>query len=101
MSRYIDANKLYIAAMDTEFYDAADEDVVLELINQQPTAEVQEVKHGRWEVKRCEGGIFDGSYHNECSVCGYKRFLDNDEIKYKTKYKFCPKCGAKMDKGEQ
>lgn len=33
--------------MDTNFYDAADEDVVLDLINQQHTADVQEVKYGK------------------------------------------------------
>ena len=96
MSRYIDADKLYIAAMDTEFYDAADEDVVLELINQQPTAEVQEVKHGKWE-KRFVGSYLSGGVREEwhnyyCSEC------DKPQLRPS---KYCPKCGAKMDKGEQ
>ena len=86
MSRYIDADKLYIAAMDTEFYDAADEDVVLELINQQPTADVQEVKHGKWEFNS------DSPECAFCSICG-DGVTDDSE--------YCPWCGAKMDKGEQ
>ena len=83
MSRYIDANKLYIAAMDTEFYEAADEDVVLDLINQQPTANVQEIRHGEW--------LEDDYGYCHCSECRY----EHDSPEYITPY--CPQCGAKMD----
>lgn len=48
-----------------------------------PTADVQEVRHGRW--------VQDGTgYHAKCSVCG--------EIVYRGwYYSFCPNCGAQMD----
>lgn len=92
MSRYIDADELHIAAMDTEFYYAADEDVVLELINQQPTAEVQEVKHGKWvkhheHINLADGTVkeWDNYYCAECKT----------PQSYLSKY--CPECGVKMD----
>lgn len=94
MSRYIDADKLYIATMDTEFYDSADEDVVLELINQQPTADVQEVKHGKWiKIKNKFFSSSDGRGGNivKCSVCG-----EPSACNFSTPY--CSICGAKMDK---
>lgn len=91
MSRYIDADKLYIAAMDTEFYDAADEDVVLELINQQPTADVQEVKHGEWLLEREPCGK---PYCYHCTICD----SDFHHTGIKVAWDFCPNCGAKMDK---
>lgn len=73
---------------------------VIYLVNSQPTIDMQTtdeqgVKHGKWIEKHYEGGIFDGSNLDECSVCGYERFID--DVKYKTEYKFCPGCGAKMD----
>lgn len=88
MSRYIDADKLYIAAMDTNFYDAADEDVVLDLINQQPTADVQEVKRGEWKTN---------SYEVCCSECGAIERIED----YQYRSNICPNCGAKMYKDKQ
>lgn len=45
-----------------------------------PTAEVTEIKRGRW---------FAGFGHTYCSVCGYKSspIMTN----------YCPNCGARMD----
>lgn len=80
--------------MDTEFYDSADEDVVLELINQQPTADVQEVKHGKWiKIKNKFFSSSDGRGGNivKCSVCG-----EPSACNFSTPY--CSICGAKMDK---
>lgn len=53
-----------------------------------PTADVVEVRHGRWE--------HDGSelkYRFLCSECGYK-LMD-------VPTNYCPNCGAKMDEKEQ
>lgn len=55
-----------------------------------PTADVQEVRHGKWVRKEPEGAIF-ADY--ECSVCS----------SYPTgsiRSHYCPNCGAKMD-GEE
>lgn len=60
----------------------------LNLLDNEPTAEVQEVKHGKWAKTLDEVEIYDYVY--ECSVCGGKEIGCDDD--------FCPWCGAKMDK---
>ena len=91
MSKYIDADKL------KEFYKPYAErklsvpvDVILLNIDDMPTEDVQEVKHGRWIV---EHGVLagDGIYGDmgKCSVCGVH--LRNYEWNY------CPNCGSRMD----
>ena len=47
------------------------------VLQQTPTADVAEVKHGEWI------GL-------ECSKCGHFATYAND-------YNYCPNCGAKMD----
>lgn len=68
-------------------YNSAIEDIIAE-----PTADVQEVKHGHWieqaKIKK------DGEVrlvHWQCSSCGC--FLDTNIANY------CPACGTKMDLG--
>lgn len=74
-------------------YDGAQEaEWIDECIKNAPIADVQEVRHGKWEQcfedwrKQIEG--------DKCSVCGFEHygsFIGN--------YQYCPNCGAKMDKG--
>lgn len=55
-----------------------------------PTADVQEVKHGKWKYDSSDVG-----YANYlCSEC--KNFLTFDENS--DLYPYCPYCGAKMNK---
>lgn len=54
-----------------------------------PAADVAPVVHGRWNV--VEGRRLDNAI---CSNCG-RRFQA-----YYEAYRFCPNCGAKMDRGE-
>ena len=65
------------------------------LIQKQPAADVVEVRRGKWKLKQYEGGILDGEIYDECSICEYQRFFD--DIRFKTAFNYCPKCGAKMD----
>ena len=52
--------------------------------NYVPVADVQEVKHGHWEI---------GYFHDRvCSCCAHP---SNDLSDYP--YNYCPWCGAKMD----
>lgn len=67
-------------------------------IDNLPTADVQEVKHGEWVFSRKEWGsndYFQDVYY-ECSNCNkeYEQF-DIDEANY------CPNCGAKMNGGKK
>ena len=60
----------------------------LDIINGYPAADVVEVVHGRW-VKTGQSFLFPERFRNySCSVCGH----DID----KTKYNYCPNCGAEM-----
>ena len=47
-----------------------------------PTADVVEVKHGKWQKRGNE---------KTCSVCKFIYYSNNDEWNY------CPNCGAIMD----
>ena len=58
----------------------------------EPTADVVEVKHGKWYLldECCNEGVY-------CSVC-HKKVYRTNYANQKLKSKFCPNCGAKMDK---
>lgn len=51
--------------------------VVLEIISNQPTADVQEVRHGEWEKS---------DFDVVCSICGHIESAPRP---------FCSECGAK------
>lgn len=99
MPNYIDKDKLinelkedYAALVKERWFDdyvqgygSAIDDIIAE-----PTADVQEIKHGHWieqaKIKK------DGEVrlvHWRCSLCGC--FLGTNTANY------CPACGAKMD----
>lgn len=92
MSRYIDAEKLTDSIFD---WDMIIEDLyysLCKLVDDVPTADVQEVKRGYWIPER------DPDENNRiqcfhCSVC-------DDDFHYIGAFvatKFCPNCGARMD----
>ena len=58
-------------------------------IEKLPSADVEPVRHGRWENTRPDAPMF-GFYY--CSECGRKRTSPQDH--------YCPNCGAKME-GEE
>ena len=67
----------------------------VKILNQFPVADVAPVRHGRWEAMHYEGGILDGTNFDKCSVCGYERVFEDENLK--TEFVYCPSCGAKMD----
>lgn len=90
MSRYIDADKLKqdLDAWAINLHKPTNlvRDDTFVIIDEQPTADVVEVKHGHWVF--C--GVVDDIYGHgaSCSVCGgYSE--DNGY--------YCSCCGAKMD----
>ena len=64
---------------DAKGQDIADR--ILDDVVEIPTADVAEVKHGRWK------GAGMGDYY--CSLC--------QEVESGNDFKYCPNCGAKMD----
>lgn len=73
--------------METE----ADATVVLRMIEDAPTADVAQIKHGVWEKT-------DSAYLLRCSAC-HDCYIDEDWLDGK-KWNFCPECGAKMNGGD-
>lgn len=100
MVRYIDANKLQEA-----FEKIADEpDYMHEgenwqtgiylagtIADKQPTADVEEVKHGEWKIETDNYGC----EYVMCSVCE-KEYYPIDEDMPCTALNYCPNCGADM-----
>ena len=81
MARYIDADNL-----EKEIKIDASESIaraVIRIIDRQPTADVEEVKHGEWQRQK-------NGFYFLCSVCGKAAA---------TKGNYCHNCGAKMDGG--
>ena len=76
---------------EAEITEQLDYDIFENLVKSQPTADVQEVRHGNWEQcfedcrKQIEG--------DKCSVCNFEHY--GTSIRH---YHYCPNCGAKMDK---
>lgn len=77
---------------------------IVDVINDQPAAEVQEVRRGKWEDKGiCHNYPKDGvnKYHLLiCSQCGCMYRARKHESGVLINASYCPNCGARMD-GEE
>lgn len=111
MARYIDADKLkesfstdtqHLSTFDPDLYDL----IVLD-IDEAPTADVMEVKHGAWELKSEIHKMLDDvdeEFYVECPFCHRVNWIpfefeEEKMLRYaKEKYPYC-NCGAKMDGG--
>ena len=94
MARYIDADILIDKLEEIQFDAPVMTPVmkiynVIELVEDQPTADVVEVRHGRWTLHK------DGS--GTCSECKktQKNVWDCDRWQ-----NYCGHCGARMDGDE-
>lgn len=110
MSRYIDADEFEDELYEHEFSNWCDKDEVSELIDNMPSADVEPVRHGYWfkDEKFYHDIMVDGNpvclYHT-CSVCGVAdEYITVDErpngthVILKHVRKYCPNCGARMEK---
>ncbi len=99
MARYVDVEKL-IAEYDRVHIGAAGG--ARKLMEEAPTADVQEVKHGEWVVEAYDDDNrmmiipYVKHQHSEpfCSNCGKRAVLNGAEDYVTSRY--CPHCGAKM-----
>ena len=98
MARYIDADKLMEAIEKNiepyKSWDCTKADVVMDTILEQPTAEVVEVKHGKWleHEEMFYDAEFESTYPEKCYKCSECGRVESWEEPY------CH-CGAKMDGG--
>lgn len=86
MGRYIDVEKIKITA-DTMLVDGECYVPLLavkQAIARTPTEDVEEIRHGRWELI--------GKNVRKCTACGFAR-----NIKTQFGWSFCPNCGCKLD----
>lgn len=102
MPRYIDADALIKKIFPYDGVDTASYSVnakaVQEAIKNAPTAEVAEVRHGKWVAE---------TIYYKCSLCGENAYVDQfayvdglaEDYDAVTDFgwRYCPHCGAKMD----
>ena len=92
------AEKKYIDA-DYLMEGCVSNDPVVIAVKCAPAADVQEVKHGKWEQQTEPLGWEDVDCA-VCSVCGESVILtdsDMDIDDIRNWWNYCPCCGAKMD----
>ena len=87
MSEYINKDAIdYDFYWNTKGYSIQECQRAEQLVNEQPTADVVEVKHGKWIIRE------PIHMHSICSCCGFYNAID-------PYYKYCPNCGADMRGG--
>lgn len=101
MTRYIDADALLKELKKSCEYHAENSrelsllqrDIII--VQEQPTVDAVPVRHGKW--------IYSNDFHwytASCNKCGYQRRTDIKAEGW-NQWKFCPNCGARMDKREE
>ena len=100
MAEYIEREALYEKAywhgehpdVGNPFPDGVDA-IDIEDVDAIPAADVAPVRHGRWKPYH-EADIGYDEYGVRCSNCKFE--VEDHEVNFIMKY--CPNCGAKMDK---
>lgn len=100
MAKYIDADNLIneLSAACMPIYEKGitgilgDNSSITDIINEQPTADVQEVKHGDW-LKPGNDPIDNKQWI--CSEC--KGLTETAYYCGHCYYNYCPNCGTRMD----
>ena len=88
---YISREAALTALQDSDLFNTTERQ--LRDIRELPAADVAEVVHGQWYMLDdcANAGLY-------CSACG--RRVHHEEFAYKKlKSKYCPHCGARMDRG--
>lgn len=99
MARYIDADNLIneLSAACMPIYEKGitgilgDNSSIADIINEQPTADVQEVKHGEW-FKPSNDPVDSKQWI--CSEC--KGLTETAYYCGHCYYNYCPNCGARL-----
>lgn len=97
MAKYIDADAALkrfeeMHGNESELLDCYNADWIISFIETQPTADVEEVRHGKW--------IYEGHHEMmghafQCSVCTRWMFTNSPEYVVE-EYPYCH-CGAKIE----
>ena len=95
--RYIDADKFMdrLNYAQIEFSDTyAGLGRAKFLLSLQPTADVEEVRHGEWQYEQLDEYKF---YKVTCPYCDAYYMGNYDAYNEPDEFNYCPNCGAKMD----
>ncbi len=96
--RYIDTDEAIKAITDMPncyngFSDTYDKACIIGVLEELPSADVQEVRHGRW-IK--DKNLYKCTACNDLlAVAGWADCIPEKQI-YKA-FRYCPNCGARMD----
>lgn len=71
--------------------------VAVKLLEKVPAADVAEVVYGEW--LRADDD-WNSLTTFQCSLCSEEWCFETDDDVSLLNYKYCPNCGAKMDRGE-
>jgi len=102
--KYIDAENIkksineYFTPIDSNHPMTLTVEQVMEAVGNMPVADVMEAKHGEWLTRK----DYEDNYQTyACSICDNSCVTSHNEDDTVTLYrtKYCPNCGAKMDKG--
>ena len=107
MPRYIDINDTVktfkkLHGEESALLNCYTADWIVSFLESQPTADVQEVRHGEWMETQEPLGWRDVDCI-ECSVCHESWIMNEDSSidDYECMWHHCPNCGAKMKGGEE
>lgn len=101
--RYIDADKLSETIKEHAYLlcDSINSrdygmflDGIMQAIDETPTANVEEVRHGHWIKFTIQDGVYE---HMKCSNCSFYWSMSQ----HSNIFLRCPHCGALMDEEEQ
>lgn len=104
--KLIDINNFHIPK--GFFNDGVNVPKIYKLLNEQPTIEIEAIKHGRWITDDWESGepqFYDAFIQVHCSECNYNLEAENGQYDWiygePFPLNYCPNCGAKMDRLEK
>jgi len=97
--KYIDVSNIkYLLDISEETAIEGREIVYKSMIDDIPTADVAEVKHGRWRNCYLDYTLAECSECKEMfDVCSEEKATAELFDVFNRFYKFCPNCGARMD----
>ena len=100
MARYIDADRLLLV-LEKNFGHTGGAEVMKDLIDMQPTAEVPPVVHGKW-IETSDCLATPKHYCSRCEIFAHTHLVLslNSTAQYRIEAcldDYCPNCGARME----
>ena len=101
MNDYISRDAALTALQNPELFNVSPR--FLQILRDLPAADVEPVRHGRWEGYSHSRYCGIDEYHEPIYRDGTVYYCSNPKCRRKTvvKENFCPSCGAKMDLEER